>query len=509
MTALTFVRGRTEVAITESGSPAAEAGQFAVHRSRSIRTATSDRVQVTLEGITAASGGVIAYFDPDYAYDSASLAGRAPVAQIFYDANEYILIEYIKGVGAAFYCTLFRGGANVGQASVAATFTAGQACVLYAAWDGSTVEIGFNGGAFATGAQSNSPASMPTIVDLGYSTSFGTYMGMAVGCLVQLTGRISAAQWAILAALRAERPPAPREAIEAKMAGLWYGGHTISWDFTATDCDGIDLLNTAGVKVRETDGLGGAPVQNRIVETPLRDGASYVDTRLQPRVVRLPLAVYDDDSQADWYTLRRTLLAAFNPLPGPGVLTFAPSTTLYEATAIYDSGLEYSARAGTYLQRSPLALLCHDPAWRVAVAAEGSGTVPAAGLSIPLTIPLVLDESAVDITVTSESDDSLDTYPVFEFTAGSAGSTGLTLTNTTTGEALAFGTGLALSAGQVVTVDMGERTAIKTGGTNVIGYREAGSVMWALQAGANAVTVAVDTGSGTVKVRHYTRLIGI
>lgn len=499
----TYVRGRTNGSTTESASLTRVAGQFTTpFLSCPVRAASSQRVQITIgTKVTATVGAVILFFDPDNAYNGAGQDASGVLFSWYTDANNLIEVIYNK---ASTRFELTRKASGTGTTlNLTSTFTAGAATALLIAWSATTIYAAVNGGAISSSADANIP-TLPTTCDIG-SRAGATSFDAAFGAVAFLSAVASLAQWQAIAALASSRPPCFGEAVGSLMTGLWYGAHSRVWS-VETGATIIDLNDaTNGLVLERIGGAGIAPVDHRVVQTPLRDGSAYVDSRLLPRTLVAQMLL-SGASMATWYALRRTVIAAINPRRGAqGIVCFAPSTSVYEIDAIVSGGLGFEG-SGPFVEDVAIAFLCPDPTWRIAALTESQQTVPSAGLTIPLTIPLELSEAAITFSVTNSGD--MDSYPTFVVTAGSAGCEGIQLENVTTGKLFKLD-GLSLTVGQYVTVNMEDRTAVLSTGTNVFGYLTAASQMWPLTVGTNSVKVSVDTGAATLVESHSNRLVGV
>ena len=497
---LTYTRGRAVDYTTESGTLITRvAGQFAQHASCPIRGATPDRVRITVGSMfTSTSGAVVVFLDPDNANGGGGQQANGLIFCCRTDANNRIELEYTKG-STVLTARRLSGGAGA-TVTASLTFSAGDALCVYIAWDASNIYVAANGGAIASAANAVAPA-IPTTCDIGSQdgSTASTFFNAAYAAVLFFSAPITTAQWVGLAALRALRPPLFGE--WAQPTGLWYGAHSQVWSLPSTG-QWFDFKNTTNVRFTALD-VGVASPLHRTVETPLGDGAVYIDTKLQPRNVAVDMSILGTSIDGV-FDLRRQIAAALNPRRGQGLLMFASYDTVYEVSAMLQA-LPYTTEFAQYV-RTQAQFLCTDPAWRYGPRQESLATVPAGGWTIPWTIPWTITESAVSQNVTNSGD--LEAYPLITITASSLGCVNPYAINSTTGKSFRFA-GLTMAPGEVLVLDMDARTAILNGVTNVIGYRTFDSAIWALTQGVNSVKIGADSGSATVKLSFAPQLVGV
>lgn len=222
------------------------------------------------------------------------------------------------------------------------------------------------------------------------------------------------------------------------------------------------------------EGVGTAPVRRLVDRSPFQDGDTDVGYRVDARLINLVLlSIAPDLATADTY--RDAIYAYFRPLRNPLILRCTRDDGSLRQIACYPVGVvdapitEEDRMWGN--QRLAVQLRAADPIWynpaeRTAAlgGATGSGT---RGFTIPMAVPMVQSTATlVDVVQPVTYVGSWDSYPVLTITGPG---TGVTVTNTTSGEVLDFPT-VALSAGDYLTVDLryGAKTVVDQDGTNAI-----------------------------------------
>lgn len=503
----TFSRGRVVGSTTEAGAPARVSGQFAQVASCAVRNATSDRVRIAAPS-SAITFAVVGYLDPDNAHDGASMPASGVAWDWRASADERYTLQYDKSGGRWQLIAVHGGTAQT--INLADTFTAGAAKIFYVAGDASTLYLAVDGGTIGAGtARTQQPEGLPSTMDVG-SVAAASQIEAAFGAVAAFSAPLSQTQWESLAALRAVRPPLLGEGgTDALMTVLWYGAHPVVWTLPASGVC-IDLNHLAGAErflESPLSGSGPGPSLHRLVESPLRDGVAYVDTRGRSRLVVASVLLVSRSTVAHQWELRRELAAAVSPRLGEGVLMYAPGEVPYETAAILaDSGASFDDRAGALAGRASLPFLCSAGDWSGAVRDDDEDDVPAGGWEFPWEFPWEFTDSAVDISVENAGD--ANAYPEIVITAGAHGCTAPSIENVTAGKTFGMRSTFGMEAGEVLVVDMSARTALLDG-VNVMGQRDPDTSMWALVPGTNELTARAAAGSATVSVRHRAQYGGV
>lgn len=500
----TYSRGRVAADTIEAGTSRV-AGQFARLASCTVRA--SERVQIPAPTDETAFA-VVVYLDPDNAHDGAGQPASGYVLDWRASADERVTLYYDKG--NARWTLEVRHLATTQTVTLADTFTAAAPTAIYLAGDATTLYLAVDGGAIGAGtARTQIPTGLPSTMDVGSVAGASQFLA-AYGAVVVCSAPLTQTQWEGLAGLRAVRPPVLGECgLDGDMSGLWYGAHAVAWTLPASGAC-LDLNDTDGQErflTRTLSGTGIGPSLHRVVESPLRDGVAYIDTRGRSRLVVADLMVVSRSTFAHLWDLRREVAQALNPRLGEGLLMIAPGEEIYETPALVaDGGASMDEMLGGMVTVAPIPFLCSGADWRSAVRTEDDDAIPAAGWAFPWAFPWEWSESAVGLLVANAGD--VPVYPVIVFTAGGSGCTVPAVTNDTTGKTIAMRTGFAMAAGEVLVIDMDART-VTLEGVSAMNERDPESEMWALAPGDNSIEARVASGTATVEVRHEPRYVGV
>lgn len=245
-------------------------------------------------------------------------------------------------------------------------------------------------------------------------------------------------------------------------------------------------------------------VEDEVYEQP---GTRLRTVRVGARDVTLPITVIGDGEAAVRQRIR-SLLRAFNPVRGDGILRCTSvDGTMRELRCRYVQGMEGKEgrdEFGRDFQRLVLVLHASEPFWTDTTATEATYTV---GDTTPMLSAqffpgpnLTSDTVLGQQTITNDGD--LDAFPVYTI-GGPA--TSVTITNDTTGERVVFGA--ALAAGDVLTIDTRPfRKTVTVNGANRYADLSLDSVLFALPPGSTSVRLdlpgSTDATYATVSYRR-------
>jgi hypothetical protein len=274
---------------------------------------------------------------------------------------------------------------------------------------------------------------------------------------------------------------------------------TLTW----VDADGVahDLTDANGARLlKGVEGRFMPPVSFIEEEVPLQPGARLRRPKTLPREVTLPVLFQAADASAMRAALR-AWLRELNVDKGPGILrVLAPGGDTRELNCMYAGGLEIvenDATAAPTWQRAVLVFRAVDPYWY-----DGADTTETFTLGAPAAtffpfFPLSLSASEVLAADAVDNGGDVDAWPRWVITGPG---TDPVLKNITTGETLALT--YELAAGETITIDTapGAKTIVGPDGSSIFEDLTAGSALWALAPGANALSIELNAADGSSSV---------
>jgi hypothetical protein len=284
---------------------------------------------------------------------------------------------------------------------------------------------------------------------------------------------------------------------------------TISW----VDADGTvhPLTDEDGAApLLGADGRFMPPVGLVMEEVPGQPGARLRHVKTLSREYAQPVMFHaaDEDALRD---LLRTWLHRLNPDRGDGALRVANSGGgSRELACRYAAGMglvEDGDTAGPDWQKAMLVFAAADPYWHDVSDVTDEFTIDAEPVTFFPFFPLRLAGSEVFADATVMNGGDVATWPVWEIHGPTVD---LRLRNLTTGKSLAITH--AHGAGETIEIDTrpGVKTVVMDDGMNLYGMMDAGSSLWPLERGANAIQVEMSgaTEDSRVVLRYKRRWLG-
>lgn len=256
-------------------------------------------------------------------------------------------------------------------------------------------------------------------------------------------------------------------------------------------------LEWPGRHVLEVSGLGMPPVAHWTTRSPYQHGRTHWGYAFQQRVINMVLYVKGNDRACMWQG-RAANCAMLSPLIGPGLLRLTYGFDTFEVHDVwFNSGYDLSSQQQTHLtQTGGLQLVCNDPFWKwVTAPLDASETRDDEGricvetstftfsdeLELPFTGPFLLGTTIATVTLTCTNDGSWRALPVISLEGPMED---WYLDNTATGQQIAWN-GYTIAAGEIVTLDIKNKTITNQAGTDLSKYASGHKATFYLEPGAN------------------------
>lgn len=247
------------------------------------------------------------------------------------------------------------------------------------------------------------------------------------------------------------------------------------------------LSSRSGYLVRELYGFSLPGKDHIFARAPQQHGATYVDTFFRPRECSMVIHVKGCNAE-DFQAKHRELVRAMNPLDDCELRIETDDGVRYTLACRPVTAFEVE-RFNAITSDILVQLVADDPFFYTPEEDEDFTAAMTPGLRIPFVFPAVISSPTMTASVTITNDGHVLAYPVVIINGPC---TNPSIVNDTIGETLTVSE--IVAAGEVLVVDMGQRTAIITGGggveTNVLG--SVSGVWWALQLGTNAIRITSD-----------------
>lgn len=263
--------------------------------------------------------------------------------------------------------------------------------------------------------------------------------------------------------------------------------------------------------VESYDGLYMPPSEVTVTTVNDADGAIVTAQHFPPREVTLSLCAYSPEGKVELRQVFGALAGAFNPRSA-GILrarawnTAAGAYETRDLTCRYSDGLGLEMGAtgtGWFWQRFAVTFTAHDPYWYSSLATQytftvGSAPIPWFG-TFPLTFTL---NNLAAASQTMVNAGEVEAWPIWTVTGPVSGS--IRLANTDTGAWFELSANLDTAETLIIDTRPGVKTVTLQRASGVVEnafpLRTAGSTLWPLTAGSNAITVTVPSASGAASV---------
>lgn len=268
------------------------------------------------------------------------------------------------------------------------------------------------------------------------------------------------------------------------------------------------------------ENFGMAPLHLITSRSPVQQGDTTLDFRLDPRIIQIPILV-ECFSLQEQYDVRNYLLSIFKPSNQDGVLTVVqPNGNIRQINTRVLGGLDFNMETSAgYSVRTVVKLRCSDPTWydpaEIFVLLAGvSGTATAYPKAYPVTYGTAGFAGSYTLTYTG----TWLSYPIITVTGPV---TNFSITNTSKNQNITLIAGTVIPAGTTLRFDLryGYKTVIDSAGNNRISWVDSSSelaqfAIYPAPDVTDGINTLVIAGTGTtsassVVMSYYDRYIGI
>jgi len=207
-----------------------------------------------------------------------------------------------------------------------------------------------------------------------------------------------------------------------------------------------------------------------------QQGETTVDYRKDPRVIVVPLLIQTQTLEAQGIA-RQTLIKMFRPSNVGGTLTVTNGALVRTINVRPLGGLVFDHVQGEgFYIKTAVQLRADDPTWYdpTPVTFIATPTVAGTPTVVPFVVPFTFGTSTIATTSAITNDGSAETYPIITCTGPI---TGLTITNNSTGDVIAFNAAIAAGRTYTINLQYGYKTVIDDLGANRYGEITAASTL--------------------------------
>jgi hypothetical protein len=268
------------------------------------------------------------------------------------------------------------------------------------------------------------------------------------------------------------------------------------------------------------ENFGMAPLHLITSRSPVQQGDTTLDFRLDPRIIQIPILV-ECFSLQEQYDVRNYLLTMFKPSNKNGTLTVVqPNGTIRQITTRVLGGLDFNMETSAgHSVRTMVRLRCSDPTWYDPMEITlPIVTISGTPTAYPKAYPVSYGTSAFGGSYDIAYAGTWLSYPIITVTGPV---TNFSITNTSSNQNISLIAGTVIPAGTTLRFDLryGLKTVTDNAGNNRISWVDSSSelaqfAIYPAPDVTDAINSIVVTGSGTttassVTLAYYNRYIGI
>lgn len=259
-----------------------------------------------------------------------------------------------------------------------------------------------------------------------------------------------------------------------------------------------------GRALQRLNGRGFPAIDRYVVEPATLDGSVFKGARYGQRLLEV-VHVVQGESYSDLMERRLQLAEALTPksINVDGALATLRwreevDRPTYEIDVQIAGSVPLDGNVGLNTEQYSIPLVADNPLWRKVPATITEIELTTSGITVPISVPISVSSGTTSTTATNSG--NAISYPTITITAGSSGAENPRITNLTTNEKIQIN--YPMQAGDVIVIDMQNRSAILNGTTSVIRYRTVDSVSWGLVVGSNTIEGIVGSGGATFALTH-------
>lgn len=282
--------------------------------------------------------------------------------------------------------------------------------------------------------------------------------------------------------------------------------------FTNSRGELIQLKSNGSFRLLDFIGAGQVNADVQTQKAPYQDGATYLDSLLDPRSLTLEIGLFAAD-QTEIYEHRRTLSRVFNPKLGEGILRYEYAGGVKEIHATVEQAPHFPTGGDnrvTTFQRCMVNLLCPNPFWLDRFKTSKQMSFLMGGLSFPLNLGSGFSQRSFRRTFVNNGDVSTPLEIVFYGPAINP-----VIQNNTTGEIIRVNRTLTDTDKLIIDTTFGKKSVVieeEDGNrTNVFNWIDLSSSFFQFVVGNNEIEYNSnnDSQKSKVMISYKNRYIGV
>ena len=267
--------------------------------------------------------------------------------------------------------------------------------------------------------------------------------------------------------------------------------------FTNAKGEHVTLGRTLPYILQYLEGSGGAVTDVQMQKAPLQDGATHIDTILEPRTLTFEVIIMAD-TQQQLFQCRQHLARIFNPKLGPGVLTYQFPGGAREIRATVDLAPVFPSTMGNKLpgfQKTMFTMICPSPFWEDSTEQDKEMAAWVGHFTFPLQLPALMGVQGPRMIFKNGGD--VPTPLIIEFNGQASNPQ---VINHTTGETIRIKRDLGYGDRLLINTSFGQKR-VEINGANAFHWLDLASSFWQLMPGDNDVEYKTDGTQDNARVR--------
>lgn len=282
--------------------------------------------------------------------------------------------------------------------------------------------------------------------------------------------------------------------------------------YTNSRGESISLTRDGSFRLLDFQGTGKVDLEIQTQKAPFQDGATYIDSLVEPRPLSIEVGVFGSDT-IDLNNKKRLLASVFNPKLGEGILRYEYEGGVKEINAIPEHSPDFPTGSGNINQRFQrvfLDFICPNPFWLSITESTEPMAAWIGGLSFPLRLATKFSERGTRRKIVNDGDVAV---PIEITMKGNV--TNPIITNSTTSEFIKVNKTLSQDEKLIINTAFGKKRVeiedVNGLRTNVFHYIDLDSSFFSLVQGENIIEYNADSGreDATVQIVWKNRYLTI
>lgn len=279
--------------------------------------------------------------------------------------------------------------------------------------------------------------------------------------------------------------------------------------YTNSRGQSVELTNRVPFLLESVEGKGDVSANVQMQSAPFQDGATFIDTTLETRVLELVVNI-KANSRDELNLFRQQISGIFNPRLGLGKLVYSNGDVTREIEVVSANVPIFPTgeAKGKWFQRTIVNLIAPNPYWEDAIEENYKLEDFVGSFKFPFTLPTRFSTRGDSKVLANYGD--VPTPIEVEFRGPV---TNPTLTNQSTGDFIKVNRAIPVGYKLILDTSFGNKRVdiIAPDGTTTNGFHfiDLQSTFFGLETGDNRISFAAEGGSPEVYIRYKHRYLSV